>query len=470
MRPERAGTGTGTGTRARVRSGERADRVPTLLRIPAGVALAFLVLPLAALVVRAPWATLGERLADPGIARALGLSLGSALGATALSLLLGVPLAFVLSRSAGRPPVVQRILRALVTVPLVLPPVIGGVALLLLLGRRGLVGGPLEALTGITIPFTTPAVVIAETFVAMPFLVLAVEGALRGADRRFEDAAATLGASRWTVLRRVTLPLVAPGIGAGAVLCFARALGEFGATLTFAGSFPGVTQTVPLSGLPRAADGSGRRRRAEPRAARGVGGRAREPARPVGVGGARVSASAGLGTAAGGLDARVVVERAAFRLDVALAVPAGSPTAVVGPNGAGKSTLLRALAGLAPLTAGRVALDGRVLEDPGGSAARIPAEGRGIGVVFQDHLLFPHLSALQNVAFGPRAHGVAPAVADGRARAPRAGSAAAAARPGAPLRWWARRRLIRPRAGSARSGARPRPGGGRRRTRRRPRR
>ncbi len=130
-----------------------------------------------------------------------------------------------------------------------------------------------------------------------------------------------------------------------------------------------------------------------------------------------MSASAGLGTAAGGLDARVVVERAAFRLDVALAVPAGSTTAVVGPNGAGKSTMLRALAGLAPLTAGRVALDGRVLEDPGGSAARIPAEGRGIGVVFQDHLLFPHLSALQNVAFGPRAHGVAPAVADGRARA-----------------------------------------------------
>ncbi len=130
-----------------------------------------------------------------------------------------------------------------------------------------------------------------------------------------------------------------------------------------------------------------------------------------------MSASAGLGTAAGGLDARVVVERAAFRLDVALAVPAGSTTAVVGPNGAGKSTLLRALAGLAPLTAGRVALGGRGLEDPGGSAARIPAEGRGIGVVFQDHLLFPHLSALQNVAFGPRAHGVAPAVADGRARA-----------------------------------------------------
>ncbi|CCE76236.1 molybdate ABC transporter, ATP-binding protein [Clavibacter nebraskensis NCPPB 2581] len=130
-----------------------------------------------------------------------------------------------------------------------------------------------------------------------------------------------------------------------------------------------------------------------------------------------MSAPAGRGTAADGLDARVVVERAAFRLDVGLCVPAGSTTAVVGPNGAGKSTLLRALAGLAPLTAGRVALDGQVLEDPAGSAARIPAEGRGIGVVFQDHLLFPHLSALQNVAFGPRAHGVARAVAEERARA-----------------------------------------------------
>ncbi|WP_316315502.1 ABC transporter ATP-binding protein [Clavibacter michiganensis] len=130
-----------------------------------------------------------------------------------------------------------------------------------------------------------------------------------------------------------------------------------------------------------------------------------------------MSASAGLGTAAGGLDARVVVERAAFRLDVALAVPAGSTTAVVGPNGAGKPPLPRAPGGPAPPTAGRGAPAGGVVEAPGGGAARIPAEGRGIGVVFQDHLLFPHLSALQNVAFGPRAHGVAPAVADGRARA-----------------------------------------------------
>jgi molybdate transport system permease protein len=120
------------------------------------------------------------------------------------------------------------------------------VALLLLLGRRGVVGQYLDSWFGITLPFTTAAVIVAEAFVALPFLVLAVEAALRGADRRYEDAAATLGASRWTIFRRVTLPLIAPGVSAGAVLCFARALGEFGATITFAGSFPGVTRTMPL--------------------------------------------------------------------------------------------------------------------------------------------------------------------------------------------------------------------------------
>ena len=138
-------------------------------------------------------------------------------------------------------------MRALVTVPLVLPPVVGGVALLLVLGRRGLIGMWLDRWFGITIPFTTTAVVIAEAFVAMPFLVIAVEGALRGANNRYEEAAATLGAGRWTTFRRVTLPLVAPGVAAGAVLCWARALGEFGATITFAGSYPGRTQTMPIT-------------------------------------------------------------------------------------------------------------------------------------------------------------------------------------------------------------------------------
>ena len=218
--------------------------LPPGLLLPAGLALAFLLMPLVALVLRAPWRSLPELLLTPEVGQALRLSLVCATSATVLCLLLGVPLAWVLARSEVPG---KKVVRALVTVPLVLPPVVGGVALLLLLGRRGLLGQYLDTGLGITIPFTTGAVVIAEAFVAMPFLVISVEGALRGADRRYEDAAATLGASRWLVLRRVTLPMIAPGVAAGAVLCFARALGEFGATITFAGSFPGTTQTMPIA-------------------------------------------------------------------------------------------------------------------------------------------------------------------------------------------------------------------------------
>jgi molybdate transport system permease protein len=210
---------------------------------PAALGLAFLTLPLLALLVRTPWRSLPELVTGPGVGAALRLSLVCAVFATAVCLLLGIPLAWVLARGdfPGR-----RLVRALVTVPLVLPPVVGGVALLMLLGRRGVLGGVLDTGLGVQLPFTTAAVVVAEAFVAMPFLVVAVEGALRASDRRYEEAAATLGATRWTVFRRVTLPMVTPGIAAGAVLCFARALGEFGATITFAGSFPGVTRTMPL--------------------------------------------------------------------------------------------------------------------------------------------------------------------------------------------------------------------------------
>ncbi|QXJ26963.1 molybdate ABC transporter permease subunit [Actinomadura graeca] len=219
-------------------------RPPWILLLPALAGLAFLVLPLAGLLIRAPWPTLGTRLGEGPVLEALRLSLLTATLATGLCVLLGVPLAWVLAR-VPFPGV--RLVRALVTVPLVLPPVVGGVALLLVLGRRGLAGRWLDEAFGITLPFTTAGVVLAETFVAMPFLVISVEGALRAADPRYEEAAATLGASRWTIFRRVTLPLVAPGIAAGAVLCWARALGEFGATITFAGNFPGRTQTMPLA-------------------------------------------------------------------------------------------------------------------------------------------------------------------------------------------------------------------------------
>lgn len=220
------------------------SRVPLALLVPAALGLVFLVLPLTGLLIRAPWTTLPQRLAEPAVRAALWLSLQTATVATLLCLLLGVPLAWVLARVEfpGR-----RLVRALVAVPLVLPPVVGGVALLLVLGRRGFVGSWLDDTFGITLPFSTAGVVVAEAFVAMPFLVIAVEGALRGADTRYEEAAATLGASRWTTFRRVTLPLVAPGVAAGGVLCWARALGEFGATITFAGNFPGRTQTMPLA-------------------------------------------------------------------------------------------------------------------------------------------------------------------------------------------------------------------------------
>ncbi|MFC0506929.1 ABC transporter permease [Micromonospora costi] len=222
----------------------RTGRVPVALLLPAALGLLFLVLPLAGLLVRAPWSTLPQRLTEPGVLTALRLSVVTATAATLLCLALGVPLAWLLARVdfPGR-----RVVRALVTVPLVLPPVVGGVALLLVFGRRGLLGGWLDSTFGVTLPFTTTGVVLAEAFVAMPFLVIAVEGALRGADGRYEEAAATLGASRWTTFTHVTLPLVAPGIAAGAVLCWARALGEFGATITFAGNFPGRTQTMPLA-------------------------------------------------------------------------------------------------------------------------------------------------------------------------------------------------------------------------------
>jgi molybdate transport system permease protein len=214
--------------------------------VGAALGAALLVLPLVALVLRAPWGRLGELIIGEAVLQPLLLSLVTGLVSTAVCLVLGIPLAVVLARSVDWPVVPRRLLRALLTVPLVLPPVVGGIALLLLLGRRGLIGQWFAAI-GLGIPYTTGAVVIAQTFVALPFLVFAVEGALRAADRRTELAAATLGASRWQVFRLVTLPLVAPGIAAGAALCFTRALGEFGATITFAGSLPGVTRTLPIA-------------------------------------------------------------------------------------------------------------------------------------------------------------------------------------------------------------------------------
>jgi molybdate transport system permease protein len=222
----------------------RRERVPIVVVVPAAIGAAFFIVPLVGLIVRSPWGDAVAALTAPETVEALKLSLIASMSATAVALVLGVPMAWLYARVAfpGRD-----LLRALTTLPMVLPPVVGGIALLLAFGRRGLLGSWIAANFGITFPFTTVGVVMAETFVAMPFLVLTVEAGLRSMDRRYEEAARALGANRWRVFTRVTLPLIGPSLFAGAVLCWARALGEFGATITFAGNFPGVTQTMPLA-------------------------------------------------------------------------------------------------------------------------------------------------------------------------------------------------------------------------------
>lgn len=219
-------------------------RTPRSLAALAAVGVAFFALPVITLVLRVPWSRLPDLLTNDFTLDALRVSITSSLVATVLAIVFGVPVAWILARSP-RPG--MRLVRAVVTLPLVLPPVVAGAALLFALGRRGVIGEPLADAVGIVLPFSFWGVVVANTFVAMPFLVITVEGALRNMDPRFEAAAATLGAGRLTVLRRVTLPLIAPSLAAGALLTWARAFGEFGATVTFAGSLQGRTQTMPLA-------------------------------------------------------------------------------------------------------------------------------------------------------------------------------------------------------------------------------
>ncbi|MCS5720095.1 ABC transporter permease [Herbiconiux sp. CPCC 205763] len=220
----------------------RYSGVPRWVAMVAVLGALFVVVPLVGMVVRVNWADFIPLITSESSIAALGLSLRTSLTATALCIVLGVPMAIVLARTQFWG---QKILRSLVLLPLVLPPVVGGIALLYTFGRRGLLGSTFEVL-GIPIAFSTTAVVLAQTFVALPFLVLSLEGALRTVGTRYEAVGATLGAAPTTVLRRITLPLVLPALISGAVLSFARALGEFGATLTFAGSLQGVTRTLPL--------------------------------------------------------------------------------------------------------------------------------------------------------------------------------------------------------------------------------
>lgn len=222
----------------------RPGRAHLLFGLLAAAALVFFALPLVGLVARVAPAELARQLATPAVQDALRLSLQVSLAATGLSLALGLPLAYALARLPfpGR-----GLARALVTLPMVLPPVVGGTALLAAFGRRGLLGGFLEHSLGVILPYTTAGAVVAATFVAAPFLVITVEGALRGLDLRHEQAAATLGASRLRIVATVVLPAIRPSLVAGVALCWARALGEFGATITFAGNLQGRTQTMPLA-------------------------------------------------------------------------------------------------------------------------------------------------------------------------------------------------------------------------------
>jgi len=230
--------------RRRPRRGTTTERPPWPFLVLAGLAVAFFALPFLGLLWRVPWGEVWGLLSEPSSLDALRLSLVCSLSPTAISIVLGVPLAWVLAR-VGFPG--RGIVRALCVLSMVLPPVVGGVALFAAFGRRGMVGGPIYDWFGIRLAFSTLGVIMAETFVSMPFLVLSVEAGLRGLDRRPEDAARTLGAGRWYAFRRVTLPAIRPALVAGAVLAWARALGEFGATITFAGNLPGTTQTMPLA-------------------------------------------------------------------------------------------------------------------------------------------------------------------------------------------------------------------------------
>jgi molybdate transport system permease protein len=219
-------------------------RTPVALLVLAGLGVALFLLPIVGLIGRTPWSDLPSLLTSDIVVDAIRLSLVVSVGATAMSALFGLPLAYVLARAEFKG---RSVVRSLVLLPLVLPPVVGGAALLFALGRRGVIGEPLYSLTGLVLPFSTWGVLVAVTFVSMPFLVITVEGALRNMDQRYEHAAASLGAGNWTVLRRVTLPMIWPSVIAGFALTWARALGEFGATITFAGNLQGRTQTLPLA-------------------------------------------------------------------------------------------------------------------------------------------------------------------------------------------------------------------------------
>lgn len=382
------------------------------------LALCFLLLPLAFMLGRVNWATLGATLATPEASAALALSLRTCVMALGVDLLLGVPAALVLSRSWRG----VRAARILVALPLSLPPVVAGIALLAAFGRRSTLGALLSG-AGLDIAFTTTAVVIAQVFVSLPFLIVTLESALRAREQGLDEMASSLGASPSRVFWQITLPTVLPGLGRGAALALARCLGEFGATLTFAGSMQGMTRTMPLQiYLARESD-------ADLALALGVvllgvaaavvaltetpwghlaslirstrPGRAAAPGAPS----ARSSeAPTALAEDVGeGTDVRVagIIAERGWKVDAELRP--GLVTAVVGHNGAGKSTLAQVIAGTLRLDQGSARIGERVVDD---AATFVPARRRGVAMVSQAPRIFTHMSVLANVAFPLRVRGV----------------------------------------------------------------
>ena len=386
------------------------------------LALCFLLLPLAFMLGRVNWATLGATLATPEASAALALSLRTCVMALGVDLLLGVPAALVLSRSWRG----VRAARILVALPLSLPPVVAGIALLAAFGRRSTLGALLSG-AGLDIAFTTTAVVIAQVFVSLPFLIVTLESALRAREQGLDEMASSLGASPSRVFWQITLPTVLPGLGRGAALALARCLGEFGATLTFAGSMQGVTRTMPLQiYLARESD-------ADLALALGVvllgvaaavvaltetpwgrlasvvrsrlsstrHGRAAAPGAPSAPSSEAPTALAG--DAGEGADVRVagtIAERG-WKVDAELRP--GLVTAVVGHNGAGKSTLAQVIAGTLRLDQGSARIGERVVDD---AVTFVPARRRGVAMVSQAPRIFTHMSVLANVAFPLRVRGV----------------------------------------------------------------
>ena len=380
------------------------------------LALCFLLLPLAFMLGRVNWATLGATLATPEAASALSLSMRTCVMALGVDLLLGVPAALVLSRSWRG----VRAARILVALPLSLPPVVAGIALLAAFGRRSTLGALLSG-AGLDIAFTTSAVVIAQVFVSLPFLIVTLESALRAREQGLDEMASSLGASPTRVFWQITLPTVLPGLGRGAALALARCLGEFGATLTFAGSMQGVTRTMPLQiYLARESD-------ADLALALGIvllgvaaavvaltetpWGRLASLLRSTRPGHASAAPSARspeapaalAGEAGESVAVRVAGTVAARGWDVDAELRPGLVTAVVGHNGAGKSTLAQVIAGTLRLDSGTVSIGERVVDD---AATFVPARRRGVAMVSQAPRIFTHMSVAANVSFPLRVRGV----------------------------------------------------------------